>query len=119
MDNFPCIFGKSSIIKKFTFWHNLSNIFKKSTWWALEPQMCGPKDMEDPVHFLIYQHDYHLCIPQISCLFTFCKSGTDKYWAISVISLVSQRSVVTTHFIRSNNDKLCQETSASSRSLST
>ena len=38
-----------TIIENFPFWHTFSKIFKKSTWWALGTQMCGRKDMEDPV----------------------------------------------------------------------
>ena len=37
------------IIEKFPFWHTLSKTFKKSIWWGQGTQMCGPKDMEDPV----------------------------------------------------------------------
>ena len=34
---------------KAKIWHILSKIFKKLTWLSLGTEMCGPKDMEDPV----------------------------------------------------------------------
>ena len=37
-------------IEKFSFGYTLSQVFKKSRWLAQGIQMCGPKDMEDPVN---------------------------------------------------------------------